>query len=504
MNETKYPLFVKADVDAFFGLLSDSIAKVLIIIGVMIYSFNAPASLVYGRVLPGIGIGTAVGAFFYAHQAKRLSQKLGRIDVTAQPYGLSSTHVFIWLYSIMGPVYWTTNDPVLAWQIGLAACVIGGFIEMLGSLYGEWLRKITPRAALLGSLAGVAITYVGLSAMLDVGTIPSVTLIPVVLVFIGFFAKDKLPFGLPAGIGAVLIGTILAWLFGYKDITGLASSFEYTSVYFPIPVLGDIVNGFRNIGPFLAIVIPIELHNTLTTLQSVEAANAAGDPYDAKETMVMDGVGTCVGALFGSPFPTTVYIGHPTWKEIGAGRGYMIMEGVFYLLMGFTGLMGVVNAIVPYQVAMVFLLFIGLTQGAQAFNKSPKRHAPAVWFAVFPAILAWSGKWLAKLGDAEAIDGISTTFRSVGNGYIVISLIWGALLAFIIDRRYKEAAIVCAVATVLSAIGFIHATELGFFFTGHWTIGYLFITILLAGYHVWQQKSENAQPRIEAGDEEVA
>jgi AGZA family xanthine/uracil permease-like MFS transporter len=504
MKETNYPLFVKADVDAFFGLLSDSIAKVLIIIGVMIYSFNAPASLVYGKVLPGIGIGTAVGAFFYANQAKRLSQKLGRTDITAQPYGLSSTHVFVWLFSIMGPVYWTTDDPILAWQIGLAACVIGGVIEMLGSLYGEWLRKITPRAALLGSLAGVAITYVGLSAMLDVGTIPKVTLIPVMLVFIGFFAKDKLPFGLPAGIGAVLIGTILAWLFGYKDITGLASSFEYTSIYFPVPVIGDIVNGFRNIGPFLAIIIPIELHNTLTTLQSVEAANAAGDPYNAKETMIMDGIGTCTSALFGSPFPTTVYIGHPTWKEIGAGRGYMIMEGIFYLVVGFTGLMGVVNAIVPYQVAMVFLLFIGLTQGAQAFTKSPKRHAPAVWFAVFPAIIAWTGKWLNKLGDAEAIDGISTTFRSVGNGYIVISLIWGALLAFIIDRRYKEAAVVSAAATVLSAIGFIHAVELGFFFTGTWTIGYLFITILLGGYHAWQQKSENAQPRIDAGNEEIA
>ncbi len=491
-NEVNYPLFVKPDVDAFFGLLSDSIAKVLIIIGVFLYTFNMPADIVFGRVIPGIGVGTAVGCFYYAQQAKRLAIKLGRTDVTAQPYGIGATHVFVWLYSIMGPVYWATDDPILAWQVGLAAAVIGGVVEMIGSLYGEWLRRMTPRAGLLGSLAGVAIAYVGLSALLDVGSIPAVTLIPVILVFIGFFGRDKLPFKVPAGISAVLVGSVIAWFFGYKDVAGLTASFEYVGLNLPIPIIGDIITGFRNIAPFLAIVIPIEIHNTLTTLQAVESAHAGGDTYSARETMIVDGVGTTIGAIFGSPFPTTVYIGHPTWKRIGAGRGYMILEGIFYLAMGFTGLMGIVDAVIPYQVAMVFLLFIGLTQGSQAFTATPKRHAPAVWFAIMPALIAWSGRF------ATQVDGTSITFVTVGGGYIIISMIWGSMLAFIIDRRYLEATVVTALGAFFSFIGFIHSGMLGINAAPEWALGYLFITLILLGYHFWQGKSSEAMPRIEA------
>lgn len=67
-KNVNYPLFVRADADAFFGLLADTIAKVLVIVGTMLYVFQAPPWLVFGRILPGIGIATAFGAFYYAYQ----------------------------------------------------------------------------------------------------------------------------------------------------------------------------------------------------------------------------------------------------------------------------------------------------------------------------------------------------------------------------------------------------------------------------------------------------
>lgn len=51
------------------------------------------------------------------------------------------------------------------------------------------------------------------------------------------------------------------------------------------------------------------------------------------ETMLVDGAGTCIGALFGSFYSTTVYIGHPIHKALGAKRGYSLFNGVLYFIL---------------------------------------------------------------------------------------------------------------------------------------------------------------------------
>ena len=42
-------------------------------------------------------------------------------------------------------------------------------------------------------------------------------------------------------------------------------------------------------------------------------------------------------ALFGSAFPTTIYIGHPGWKALGARAGYSILNGAFVTTICVTG-----------------------------------------------------------------------------------------------------------------------------------------------------------------------
>ena len=51
------------------------------------------------------------------------------------------------------------------------------------------------------------------------------------------------------------------------------------------------------------------------------------------ETMVVDGLGTIFGACFGSFYSTTVYIGHPIHKSLGAKRGFSLFNGIIYFVL---------------------------------------------------------------------------------------------------------------------------------------------------------------------------
>lgn len=51
-----------------------------------------------------------------------------------------------------------------------------------------------------------------------------------------------------------------------------------------------------------------------------------GDPYPVAESLIVDGVTTMMGCLFGSPFGTILYFGHPAFKKTGATSGYRLVK----------------------------------------------------------------------------------------------------------------------------------------------------------------------------------
>jgi AGZA family xanthine/uracil permease-like MFS transporter len=120
-------------------------------------------------------------------------------------------------------------------------------------------------------------------------------------------------------------------------------------------------------------------------------------------------------------------------------------------------------------------LYIGLVIGAQAFQVSPARHAPAIVLALLPNIAAWgqnqvdtaiavAGQTMtpelqAKLSDAGAI--VYHGMARFGGGAVLAGLMLGAIAVFIIDRDFRNAAIYAAAAAVLSFFGLIHGTEIG-------------------------------------------
>ena len=70
--------------------------------------------------------------------------------------------------------------------------------------------------------------------------------------------------------------------------------------------------------PYLEVIVPMGLFNVIGSLQNLESAEAAGDRYCTRSSLLANVIGTLAAAAFGRPFPTTLYISHPGWKAMGA------------------------------------------------------------------------------------------------------------------------------------------------------------------------------------------
>jgi AGZA family xanthine/uracil permease-like MFS transporter len=139
--------WVPGDWNGFFGLFTNVVLNVIVLTGLCLHVVNLPADIVYGRILPALGIALPLGNLYYAYLAWRLAKSERRSDVTAMPYGPSVPHMFIVVFLIMLPIYLKTHDAVLAWQSGLVWCLVIGVIVLLGAFVGPTVRKYTPRAA---------------------------------------------------------------------------------------------------------------------------------------------------------------------------------------------------------------------------------------------------------------------------------------------------------------------------------------------------------------------
>src|ERR1700722_6772328 len=472
--------WVPGDWNGFFGLFTNVLLNVIVLTGLCLGVVQLPGDIVFGRVLPALGIALPLGNLYYAYLAWRLAKREGRSNVTAMPYGPSVPHMFIVVFLIMLPTYLKTKDPIIAWQSGLVWCLVIGVIVLLGAFVGPTIRKYTPRAAMLGTLAGISIAFISMRPAFQGWEDPWLFLMAFAIVLVSWLAGVRLPFGLPGGLAAVVVGTILAWLARLfhldmlMDPSAVGAAFGQFGLHLPYPT-GDFLKAMGSIGPLLVTAVPLGIYNFTEGMNNVESAAAAGDDYDLRHILLADGIGAIVGAILGSPFPPAVYIGHPGWKAVGGRIGYSLATGVVIALVCFLGLTALLLAVVPLVAILPILLYIGLVIGAQAFQAVPAKHAPAVVLAIIPNIAAWgqtqidgalnaAGTSASQLGMAKlgATGGVFNGMGLLGGGAVLAGLMLGAIAAFIIDRAFDKAAIYAAAGAVLAFFGFIHGTSLGF------------------------------------------
>lgn len=482
--------FVRGDVDGFFGLALDNLVQLLLIDALCRspYVLGFSDELVRGTILPGAAVSLVVGNLFYAWQARELAKRTSRDDVCALPYGINTVSLFAHVFLVMLPAKLAAEaagvaDPSrVAFQAGLLACLGSGAIELGGSFVAERLRRITPRAALLSTLAGIALGFISLGFLFRTFAHPIVGLSTLAIVLLTYFGRVKFKGNLPGGLVAVAIGTALAWA------TGLAPAGEApvgsAGLMLPVPVLGDVIAALSEPGmlaAYFAVIVPMGLFNLVGSLQNIESAEAAGDRYPVVPSLAVNGGGSIVAALFGSCFPTTIYIGHPGWKAMGARAGYSVLNGVFVTLVCLTGTLAWITWVVPVDAGMAIVLWIGIVITAQAFQATPKSHAPAVVMGILPGVAAW-GAMMAKNGLraaglgvpdqpfnpklVDAFAGSDTWIDgafALEQGFIFTAMILATATVLIIERKFTIAGLWLLAAAVLASTGLMHGYR--------WTIG---------------------------------
>ncbi len=196
----RIPYFTSGDLDGFFGLFFSGFPDLLLIVGLApVCGF--PAEFVTRRVLPAVAISVLAGNLFYAWQARRLARQTGRDDVTAIPFGVNTPTIFAYVFLIMGPVYTRTHSSTLAWQAGVFASLLSGVVQTVGAFCTDWLRRHTPRAALLCPLAGLALSYLCLGFIFGVFDQASIALFPMLILFTLYGSRLKLPWPHPSRSG---------------------------------------------------------------------------------------------------------------------------------------------------------------------------------------------------------------------------------------------------------------------------------------------------------------
>ena len=494
-NSFHFPLFVKGDIDGFIGLFIDNLVNLLIITGLCL-SIGMPGELLFGKILPGTALSVLAGNIFYSIQARRLAVKEKRLDVTALPYGINTVSLFAFFSFIIVPVYLQTKDAYLAWKVGVASCFLSGVFEALGALIGERIRKISPRAALLSTLSGIAITFIALDHTIAIWDRPLIAFIPLAFILIEYFSRAKLPFRIPAGLYALVIGGIIAWSMGVMDINALKKSTSQVAFVFPSSNFSEIFGSIGDIIPYLGISIPMGIMAFFGTLQNLESASAAGDNFPARPALAMNGIGTMVGSFFGSTFPTTVYIGHPGWKSLGARAGYSVINGAVITIICFTGIIGVIKDLIPLEAGYPILLWIGVVITAQAFQTTPKEHAPAVALGLMPAISSWGLLKLRLYINASgglSTEQINAQIASVlpqlkgiipfSEGALLSAMFLTAVAVYLIEKDFLKAFFWTLPLIICSYFGFIHSNEIGMGMAGNIPLGYtMFAVILLLVY----------------------
>jgi AGZA family xanthine/uracil permease-like MFS transporter len=494
-------LWVPGDWNAFSGFGTNILVNLLTLTALLRYVLKMPDELVFGRILPATGLMLFLSTMYYAFLAYRLAKKTGRADVCALPSGISVPHMFIVTFVVMLPIALSSHDPMKGWEAGLTWVFVQSFVLMVGGYVAPIIRKITPRAALLGTLAGVSITFISMAPALQMFMTPVIGLVCFGVILLSWCGGVRYG-GVPAGLVAVATGALIAWLstalgfnFGGMSTAALGASVAGIGFHVPLPAFSQVFDGFQFLGVILITAIPFGIYDLVEAMDNVESAAAAGDEYPTTRVLTADGIVSLIGCMMGNPFINAVYIGHPGWKSMGGRMGYSAATGLSVLVLCSFGAISVISALIPTVAILPILLYIGMLIGSQAFQETPHRHAPAIVLAIVPSIANWG---LTMINGALAAAGVFAVsdalagnmlnngifyrgLQTLGGGATLGGLVLGATAVCIIDGRLMKSAGFALAGCILSYFGLMHGEHIGTAVSPAVAVSYLLVAILLAG-----------------------
>ncbi|MDG2381804.1 MAG: permease [Pirellulaceae bacterium] len=516
MTAKKYQWARAGDVNAFFGLMLDNVAGLLLAVSLLAVLFEFPTQFALQYMVPGTAIGVLVGDLLFFWLAFRLARSTGSNTVTAMPLGLDTPSTFGMVFFVLGPAFTVAKTTMSVdqaalhtWHIGICAIFLSGVFKSACAFGSNWIRRLIPRAGLLGSLAAIALVLISFLPLVEILHTPIIGLIALSIVLTSLIGRIRMPGNLPGTLVALIVaGTmfhIMNWMGWLDSQAPLIAPHEalmptgWTTVFH-----FEWLDAFGETMRYLPVILPFALATVVGGIDCTESAAAVGDEYDTRLIVAGEGIATLVASLCGGVIQTTPYIGHPAYKAMGGRAAYTLATALFIGSAGVFGFFAYLYVIIPKAAVFPILVFIGLEITSQSFQATPKRHYPAVALACIPALaylaLIYADKVIGEnnIQLSPALGEEIQTLRILSNGYIVTSLLWASTLAAIIDRRLRTTAIFLLITAICALFGVIHSPLAGspmylpwqldshpFELVIRYVTGYLLAALILLGLHYY-------------------
>jgi AGZA family xanthine/uracil permease-like MFS transporter len=449
---------------AFLALFFDNVGTMIFFSAILIFTFNYPADLILTRMIPGTAVGIFLGDLIYTWLAIRLKRKTGRTDITAMPLGIDTPSTIGMAYAVLGPAYIATRDAQLTWQVGMATLFMIGVVKIFTSFFGGWIQRVIPTAGLLGSIAGVGLLLLAFLPLIEIFSEAVVGMVALGLIFAALYGRLHLPGKLNGVVAAVVLGTVIHFALGYSGFLPefKAPTFEM-QLCLPVPSI-DFLKTLPQSIQYLPLAIPFALLTIIGGINNTESARLAGDNYRTRDILLTEAFTSLIASFFGGVAQTTPYIGHPAYKKMGATWWYTLATGLFIGIGSVVGLLSLFVSVIPRAAIAPIFIFIGFEIVHQAYRESPSEHSAAVSFSFLPVIASLVMIILGQFLGAVRMDllprhlqTLHASLTMLANGFILTGLLWGSMLAFLIDRKTHQAAFCAAVCGVLTLFGVIHS-----------------------------------------------
>ena len=384
------------------------------------------------------------------------------------PLGLDTPSTIGLAYAVLGPAYLATRDAVLTWHIGMATLFMIGIVKVLISFMGGWVQRVVPTAGLLGAIAGIGLLLIGFLPLVEIFNEAIVGMVAMGIIFAALIGRLTLPGRIPGVLVAVAVGTAAHFALGYG---GYLAEFQAPRLdlalclpAFSVEFLRDLPRSVQ----YLPIAVPFGILTIIGGINNTESARLAGDDYRTRDILLTEAGTSLLAAFFGGVAQTTPYIGHPAYKKMGATWWYTLATGLFIGVGSVVGLLSLVVGLIPRAVLAPIFIFIGFEIIHQAYREAPENHSAAVSICFLPVAanmaMVFLGQFLGAAGVApDRLPGhlqiVHQSLTMLSNGFIVASLLWGSMLACLIDGRPKSAALSALICSGLSLFGIIHSSS---------------------------------------------
>jgi len=451
------------DINAFFALFVDNTVNLVILVGLLTGVFGYPVEFALTHMIPGTALGVLVGDLIYTWMAVRLARRTGRDDITAMPLGLDTPSTIGIATIVIGPVFAQTHDPAMAWYVGMAVMIVMGIFKTIVAFFGNTVARIVPRAGLLGPLGGIGLALLAFIPMMKVFDAPIAGMAGLGIVLYGLVAGRRLPFGVPAALGAVVVSLTVYWLSAAAGLHHISLPTTPIGLALPVPTLNFMKTGAR-IWTFLPVALPFGLLTIIGGINVTESARAAGDPYSTRGILLAEAVATLIAGLFGGVAQSTPYIGHPAYKAMGARAGYTLYTAIAIGIGGMTGLLQWVIVLLPDVTVAPILLFVGIEIAVQSVTVVERKELPAVFLSMVPVLAylvsIYGNQCLhAGTGLPPNLSETLHTSTILGGGFILTGMLWGSLVAYMIKDMKGPAIWTCVILAVLTVFGLIHSFD---------------------------------------------